>query len=161
MTGDIIMLIINKLFTRETMLNTVWLLLMFISFSVCAEDKTSSPSPVGMAGEVMGSGFVTQSFTGLLVVLISIIAFAWLMKRFGRLQSSTKGTLKIIDGMALSPRERVVLVQVGEEQILLGVAPGRVEKVHVLKQPVVAEDKVETAGNFASRLKEVLVKEQR
>jgi len=109
----------------------------------------------------MGSGFVTQSVTGLLIVLVSIVGLAWMMKRFGRLQSSAKGALQIIDGMALSTRERIVLVQVGDTQILLGVAPGRVEAVHVLDTPVVTEVREEMTGSFATRLKEALVKEQR
>jgi flagellar protein FliO/FliZ len=155
------MRIINKYFTRNLLINASGLLVALCPVAVQAAEKSQDLSPVGMAGEVMGSGFVTQSVTGLLIVLVSIVGLAWMMKRFGRLQSSAKGTLRIIDGMALSTRERIVLVQVGDTQVLLGVAPGRVEAVHVLDNPVVAEGKEELAGSFATRLKEALVKEQR
>ena len=66
----------------------------------------------------------------------------------------------MIDGMALSTRERIVLVQVGDTQVLLGVAPGRVEAVHVLDKPVVTGGQEEMTGSFAARLREVLGKEQ-
>ncbi len=36
----------------------------------------------------------------------------------------------------MGPRERVVLVQVGKQQLLLGVAPGRIQTLHVLDEPV-------------------------
>lgn len=155
------MRIINKYVTRNLLINTSGLLVAICPVAVQAAEKVHDLSPVGMAGEVMGSGFVTQSVTGLLIVLVSIVGLAWMMKRFGRLQSSAKGALQIIDGMALSTRERLVLVQVGDTQILLGVAPGRVEAVHVLDTPVVTEVREEMTGSFATRLKEALVKEQR
>lgn len=155
------MRIINKYFTRNLLIYTSGLLAAIGSVAARSAEKTQDLSPVGMAGEVMGSGFVTQSVTGLVIVLVSIVGLAWMMKRFGRLQSSAKGTLQIIDGMALSTRERIVLVQVGDTQVLLGVAPGRVEAVHVLDKPVVTEGREEQTGSFATRLKEVLVKEQR
>lgn len=155
------MRIINKFFTLNLLVSASGLLVALCPVAVHAAEKSQDLSPVGMAGEVMGSGFVTQSVTGLLIVLVSIVGLAWMMKRFGRLQSSAKGALQIIDGMALSTRERIVLVQVGDTQILLGVAPGRVEAVHVLDTPVVTEVREEMTGSFATRLKEALVKEQR
>lgn len=154
------MRIINKYVIRNLLINASGLLVALCTVAVQAAEKSQDLSPVGMAGEVMGSGFVTQSVTGLLIVLVSIVGLAWMMKRFGRLQSSAKGALQIIDGMALSTRERIVLVQVGDTQILLGVAPGRVEAVHVLDQPVVTEVGEEMTGSFATRLKEALVKER-
>jgi len=84
-----------------------------------------------------------------------------MMRRFGRLQSSANGALQVVDGIALSTRERLMLVQVGETQILLGVAPGRVEAVHVLEQPVAkARQDVPAAGSFAARFRDALGKEQ-
>lgn len=127
---------------------------------VTAGEQSQNISPVGMAGEVMSDGLLMQSVTGLLIVLASVIGLAWLMRRLGRLQSSAGGALQMIDGMALSTRERIVLVQVGETQVLLGVAPGRVEAVHVLEKPVVTETAREITGSFATRLREALVKEQ-
>lgn len=154
------MSILNHYFTRILPVITCGLLAAINPVAVHAAEKAQGLSPVGLSAEVMGSGFLTQSATALFIVLVSVIGFAWMMRRFGRLQSSAKGALQMIDGMALSTRERIVLVQVGDTQILLGVAPGRVETVHVLDKPVQAEGRREMSGNFAARLKEVLGKEQ-
>ena len=118
-------------------------------------------SPIGMAGEVVNGGFMLQFFAGLAVVILCIVGLAWLLKRAGGLQASAHGALRIVDGIALSARERVVLVQVGDKQVLLGVAPGRVSAVHVLDEPVEtrAGDRPAT-GNFAARLRDVLGREK-
>ena len=154
------MSIFNKYLTRSLPASACGLLAAICPVGVHATEKAQGLSPVGLSAEVMGSGFLMQSATALFVVLASVIGFAWMMRRFGRLQSSAKGALQMIDGMALSTRERIVLVQVGDTQILLGVAPGRVEAVYVLDKPVLAEAGKGMTGSFADRLREVLGKEQ-
>ncbi len=119
----------------------------------------AQPSPIGMAGEIMGGGFMLQFFAGLAIVILCIVGLAWLLKRAGGLQASAHGALRVIDGIALSARERVVLVQVGDRQVLLGVAPGRVNAVHVLDEPVeMRTGESASTDNFAARLREVLGK---
>ena len=52
----------------------------------------------------------------------------------------------------MGPRERVVLLQVGDTQLLLGVTPGRIQSLHVLDQPVSYSDIGTEASSFAGRL---------
>ena len=84
----------------------------------------------------VNSGYLMQLVGGLLVVLVSIVVLAWFAKRFNRLQTSSDGSLQIIGGISMGARERVVLVRAGDEQILLGVSPGRINALHVLKAKV-------------------------
>jgi flagellar protein FliO/FliZ len=56
------------------------------------------------------------------------------LRRFGRLQQGGAGKLRIVDGLALGPRDRLVLVQVGNDQVLLGVTPGNIQALHVLAE---------------------------
>jgi flagellar protein FliO/FliZ len=44
--------------------------------------------------------------------------------------------MDVISTLPLGQKERAVLVRVGKQQILLGVAPGRVTTLHVLSEPV-------------------------
>ncbi len=62
-------------------------------------------------------------------------------------------------GAPLGPRDRLVLVQVGEEQILLGLTPGRITPLHVLKEPVHLPDGEPATPEFAQRLLELLNKD--
>jgi flagellar protein FliO/FliZ len=154
------MQIFNKTFTQTMLTGAGGLPLAMCPAAVQATEKSPDLLPAGMSGELVGGGFIMQSLAGLLIVLVSVVVLAWMMRRFGRLQSSAKGALRMIDGMALSTRERIVLVQVGDTQVLLGVAPGRVEAVHVLDKPVATDDAGEMTGSFAVRLREALGKEQ-
>ena len=154
------MTIMKKICSQNLLASAGSLMTLLCPIVVQAEEKTRNLSPVGMAGDVIGDGLLMQSVTGLLIVLATVIGLAWMMRRLGRLQSSAGGALKMLDGMALSTRERIVLVQVGDTQILLGVAPGRVEAVHVLDKPVVANGREVITSKFSTRLKEMLAKEQ-
>jgi len=126
-----------------------------VSLPAHALERTGSP--IGMTGEIMDASFMLQFIVGLGIVIACIVGLAWMLKRAGGLQSSARGALRVIDGVALSTRERLVLVQVGKQQVLLGVAPGRVNRVHVLDEPVEASvPKTVSTENFATRLREAI-----
>jgi flagellar protein FliO/FliZ len=102
-------------------------------------DVTSEQLPrqgANIAADPINSSYLLQLVAGLFVVLLCIVVLAWFAKRFNRLQTSSDGSLQILGGLSMGARERVVLVQIGEEQLLLGVAPGRINMLHCLKQAV-------------------------
>ena len=108
------------------------------------------PDPVGAGG-------MAQVFLGLLLVIGMIVGVAWLARRFGNFQTAASGALRVVGGLSMGPRERVVLVQVGDQQLLLGVAPGRVSTLHVLDKPLVAAPPAAVANDtFAARLAGIL-----
>jgi flagellar protein FliO/FliZ len=100
------------------------------------------------------SGSLLQTTLGLFVVLAVIVAAAWVFKRFSNFKIGVQGQLKIVGGISLGTRERVVLLQVGEKQLVLGVTPGRVQTLHVLDEPLSAQ--APAGGDFADRLQEVI-----
>lgn len=85
----------------------------------------------------MASGSLVNTAIGLVVVLAMIIGMAWLLRRFGGLPTVGKGAVSVVGGVSLGARERAVLLQVGDEQVLVGVAPGQVRALHVLGQKLV------------------------
>lgn len=84
--------------------------------------------------EPVSTGNILQMLLGLAVVIALMLALAWAMRRFTGFQSGASGSLRILGGLSLGHRERVVLIQAGETQLLLGVAPGRVQTLHVLEE---------------------------
>lgn len=100
-----------------------------------------------------------QLTLGMLLVLGLILAIAWLLKRSGRFQTGAGGGLRILGGLSMGARERVVLIQAGETQLLLGVAPGRVQTLHVLDQPLQPQH-VAPGSGFAEQLSRLLTKEK-
>ncbi|HSH42978.1 MAG TPA: flagellar biosynthetic protein FliO [Arenicellales bacterium] len=77
-----------------------------------------------------------QVLLGLIVVIALMLVFAWLMRRMSGVQGGTAGALRVLGGMSMGAREKVVLVQVGETQLVLGIAPGRVQTLHVMEKNV-------------------------
>jgi flagellar protein FliO/FliZ len=90
-------------------------------------------------------------------VLLLIAAAAWGFKRFGNMHVGAQGKMKIIGGISLGTRERAVLLQIGEQQLVIGVSPGRVQTLHVLDNPVLVDDKPADAMNFSSRLQAAIL----
>ena len=90
---------------------------------------------IAAGSPAIGVGSVTEVTLALALVLASIFALAWLVRRV-RSVAGSASALGVLAEVRLGPKERAVLVKVGTEQLLLGVAPGRVATLHVLTQPV-------------------------
>lgn len=109
--------------------------------------------------EPLGPGSAFQVLFALGFVLALIGAMAWLARRFGNMPGGVGGmggAVRVLASQAVGQRERIVLVQVGETQLLLGVAPGRVETLHVLEKPLdlaAAGSVPHFADRFAAALK--------
>ena len=76
---------------------------------------------------------MAQWLGGLIVVLAAILIFAWALRRLSGLSASRAGCFKVLAALSLGARERVVLVQAGDKQLVLGVAPGRVQTLCILE----------------------------
>jgi flagellar protein FliO/FliZ len=86
-----------------------------------------APKPVLPGAE----GLLTTAL-GLLFILAIIFGAAWAFKRFGGLPGGGRGMVRVLGGASLGARERVLVVQVEDARLVLGVAPGRVEMLHKL-----------------------------
>ncbi len=84
----------------------------------------------------MELGNVIGVFAALAVVLGIIVGGAYLVRRFGGNLTAPAGPLKVLSAINVGARERVVLIQAGDEQLLLGVAPGRVELLKTPDSPI-------------------------
>ena len=108
------------------------------------------------SSDPMSSSYLVQLILGLVVVVLCIIALAWFAKKMNRFQAMNDDSLKIIAGISMGTRERAVLLQVGEEQLLVGVTPGRLQTLHVLEKPIeiIANNTASQVGkNFSDKLK--------
>ena len=95
----------------------------------------ASPTVVD-AATPPGVGSLGQVTLSLGLVLALIFATAWIARRMRGLNRASTDAMGVISTLPLGQKERAVLVRVGKQQILLGVAPGRVTTLHVLTEPV-------------------------
>lgn len=93
--------------------------------AVAAAATSPAAEPVGLSKAVQVLGAL-----GLVLVLIFGMALAAQRMRLGR--GANGKHLRVIDALALGARERLLLVEVAGERVLLGVAGGRIERLHVL-----------------------------
>lgn len=140
-------------------------LLLALPFSVLAAEPVASAATVAAAPVVYSgvAGQLTQLVFGLLLVLGLIFFLAWLLRRVQQAGPAGKGqVIELIGSRALGPRDRLMLVQVGNEQILLGLSPGTITALHVLKEPVQVPGGTEKATpEFAQHLLRMLGKDQK
>ncbi|VXC33107.1 Flagellar protein FliO [Pseudomonas sp. 8Z] len=133
-------------------------LLMGLPGSVWAAEAPAKAAPVA-GGDLVGQ--LGQMLLGLLLVIGLIFALAWLLRRVQQLTPRTGQVIKLLATQPLGPRDRLVLVQVGNEQILLGLSAGRIAPLHVLKEPIHLADAEPATPEFAQRLMELLGKDQK
>ncbi|TXH77132.1 flagellar biosynthetic protein FliO [Thiobacillus sp.] len=81
---------------------------------------------------VSAAGSLLQVFIGLVAVLLLIAATAWVAKRFGVTRGGASNVLHVISSASVGARERVVVVEVGESWLVVGVAPGSVNALMTL-----------------------------
>ena len=79
---------------------------------------------------------MVQMLLALTVVVLIIVGLAIFIKRFSLAPGSSSGTIKILGGLPLNSKDRLLLIQVGDEQILISASPGRIGKVHDLRAPL-------------------------
>ena len=91
-----------------------------------AEDAAVLPR---QTAKVVSSGDVVQWLLALVVVLAVFLLSVWLLRKSGSLAVVGKGQLAVLAGLSLGVREKLVLVKVGEKQLLLGVSSGRIDKI--------------------------------
>ncbi|HEY4318460.1 MAG TPA: flagellar biosynthetic protein FliO [Herbaspirillum sp.] len=114
------------------------------------------------AASSAGSSTMTMLF-GLLLVLGLIICIAWLLKRSGLTPSmQASAAARVVGGVSVGNRERVVVVEIADQWIVVGVAPGRVNALATMPKqespPATLAENAAPARNFASWMKQTIEK---
>ncbi|GGC07286.1 hypothetical protein GCM10011352_37020 [Marinobacterium zhoushanense] len=102
----------------------------------------------------VGTGAVLELVLGLVAVIALILLLAWAVKRVNLLPGQRSG-MQVVAVLPLGQRERAVLVQVGEKQLLLGVGASQVTLLERFETPVI-EPKRGPDGVFSKRLQDVM-----
>ena len=128
------------------------LLLVLVAEAPWAQGESPAAAPL----EPVSSPYLIKLTGGLVAIVVVIFVLAWAVKKLNLNQQAGSGLLRIVAGISIGTRDRIVLLQVGEEQILLGLSPGRIEKLHTLAEPLQSPQGQPAAGAFASRLNRLM-----
>lgn len=84
------------------------------------------------ATPTISAGTYLQATLALALVVALLLALAWLAKKASGSKGYGQGGMKIIGSLGLGQRERVVLLEVGNEWLVIGVVPGQIRTLHRL-----------------------------
>jgi flagellar protein FliO/FliZ len=96
------------------------------------------------------------TFGSLLFVIAFILFLAWLLKRMRVPSMVNQKGLSVVRQIALGNRERIMIVQAGEEQFLVGVTAQSIQLISKLDKPLSQEEMA--ASPFANQLTQLLKK---
>jgi flagellar protein FliO/FliZ len=106
----------------------------------------AAPSPVSVSS-------LAQLTLSLVAIIGLIFVLGWVMKRLKLAGPRGRGDITVLDELALGPRERIVLVRVGDAQVLIGV--GGVVGLSPLTSSITIKG-LAPASPFAERLRDFM-----
>ncbi len=95
---------------------------------------------------------------GLAVVVTAIGVVSWIARGMLKGHLTSGGPMRVLAGLSLGARERIVLLQVGETQLVVGIAPGRIQTLHVLSEPLPEAEQPGDRRPFAEQLASIVAK---
>jgi flagellar protein FliO/FliZ len=112
---------------------------------------------------IQPSDYFGQILISLIFVLLIIFVSAWLLRRFGRVSGVANGNLKVLGALSVGQRERILLIQAGKEQLVVGVTSNQISTLHTLSEPVKNEAELMQGfeNSFANKLKSAIQQRQK
>ncbi len=95
-------------------------------------------------------------FGNLLLIIAVILAGAWLLKKLVKPGMHGSSAIEIVAAQNIGNRERILVVNVGEKQLVVGSTPTSVTTLYVPESPLLRSS--ENNGSFAKKLRESLAR---
>lgn len=111
------------------------------------------------------TGSLLQTILALVLVLGLLLGLAWFMKRFGPRAMGASANVKLVGALNIGGRERIMVVEVGNQWIVVGASPGRVNALATMPRQDGAQadgatlaPQAASAGSFGDWLKNTIDK---
>lgn len=135
--------------------------LLLLASPVIAEETAKAAQGGAPAKAVANApdtlGTLLSLGAGLLAVIAIIYGCAWIIRRMNGMTGMNNNAIKVVSVMAIGARERIALIEVGGQQILLGITPSAIRTLQVFEEPVVKAGNP-NSGDFAKRLQGMIGK---
>lgn len=137
------------------------LILLWYAPHLAAAEQLARPAYTPPPAAV-SSGSIAQIIISLLLVLAAVVLVAWVLKRISMPRHGAGSLMRIVTSVAVGQRERVVLVEINDTWLVVGVAPGQVRTLYSMPRTELPEpeagDRSATDGKFQNWLKQVMEK---
>ena len=108
-------------------------------------ESTPTSPPIGIPG-VLGFG------VSLILVIAAILLVGWIYSQTKGMRDSRSSVISVLASQSLGSKEKIVLVGVGDKQIVVGVTAVHLQTLHVFDQPIVNIEAPAKTSVFAERL---------
>ena len=89
-----------------------------------------------MANETTPPGVSAGSYLlaalALALIVFLLLGTAWFARKLSGGKGFGQGGMKVVGGVTLGPRERIILVEVDESWLVIGIVPGQIRTLHTL-----------------------------
>lgn len=149
----------------EHMATRIWLMLLFIAMPMMsvaqavaattglAAQPSTAVNP-GSATPLQSPGSWLSALLSLLLVIAVIVGLGWMMKRLNVTKTGS-AQMQVVASMMTGPRERIMVIQIGAEQHVIGITAHNINHLAKLEQPLSIEQPGEV---FRSKFNELLQK---
>jgi|SRR5471032_47831 len=139
-----------------------------IPAATAATAPPAAPGPLAMtiptpqASATSAGGGLLQTTFALIFVLALLIGLAWFLKRYGPKNfGGGSSNVKLVGALSVGTRERILVVEVGEQWIVVGASPGRMNALATMprqESSVAATTAALPTANFAEWFKQTIDK---
>ncbi len=106
---------------------------------------------------VVGGSEVLSMVVSMVIVVGAIIALGWLYSRSRLAVSGARDVINVVASRALGTKERLILVEVADQQLLVGMTSTQIQTLHVFDEKVVtAESTGDGSSSFGDALRTTL-----
>ncbi|MDR1850299.1 MAG: flagellar biosynthetic protein FliO [Zoogloeaceae bacterium] len=117
---------------------------MRVSSLILAACALALPSRLMAAEDIVpgvpASGVFLQTMGALVFIVLLLFILAALGRKFLTSRTFGQSNLRLLGGLTLGPREQIVLIEAGEDLLVIGIVPGQIRTLHRMKKTVQSPD---------------------
>jgi flagellar protein FliO/FliZ len=117
---------------------------------------SKNQAPVATAPKAGPGANLMSVVFGLLVILGLIFALAWVVRKMGQGGLMNNSHIKVVSAMPLGTRERLVVIDIAGQQLLLGITATQINTLHVFPEPVIHQPDSSGQSEFGKKLLAIL-----
>ena len=116
-----------------------------------ADGMTALPATPGIGGgEILSLGI------SMIIVVAVILVLGWLYSRSRFVGGGRNDVISVVASRARGPKERLLVVEVDDQQLLVGMTASNVQTLHVFEKPVRPAAAAAATNGFAGRLRSAI-----
>lgn len=123
--------------------SALFLLLVSLPLSLQAAESNAPGIPAGT---------YLQATLALLLIIGLLLGATWAARKVSGGKMFGQGNMRVISGIAVGPKERIILVEVEDNWLVIGIVPGQIRTLHTLPKSVNSTPPSDTEAPFSDWL---------